>query len=902
MKKIASLAFLLIFTTLIFAQKTISGKVYGEDKKPLPSASVTIEEIGKNAILSYAITDSKGNYSVTFTSKDAKVNVKVKAFNYKTTINQYDNATQTLNFTLEEQATEIKEVKLKTKLVTKRGDTISYDLKSFESKADRTLADVLKKMPGVEVNKDGSILYQGEPINKFYVNGKDLMEGGYGTINNSLPKDAVQKVEIMENHQPVKILQNKVVSENAAINVKLKNSVTMTGRGEASLGVAPSLWNLKLSPMLFTPKVQWVLNYKTNNIGDQVERENQIMAFGNRFEGVRRNFSENSWLNVENAVTPTNIPVNRYLFNNVHYLSANLLTSLSKDWEFKANTSYTNNAIDRESVVNTYDAIGNLTNRTSIANNFYTNQAKGEIIFSKNANKSFFKNTTTYNGLWNTDVAKTVNVINSDQRNKTPSNNFQNSLSAIIPWKEKLVNVMSFISYRDDKQDLFINPAKYVPSLQTEAQNSDMIHQFLNLKTLETIHSASVGFSKNSWTFTPEVGVNYTTNKLITDLNGEASGTVQNFGIDYENNLKFKSLKPYAQMMANFKKGGFEANLTFPVNFNNITATDSQSLDKSLNKVTYEPRLFARYDLTSFWKISAFSGISNSFGTINDIYSGKILLSTNNLSTKDTDIQQSTSKFVGSALEYRNPLNNIFFNVRYNFNDRSNNISYRNFLNISTQQLTVKGYNLENVGNSNSIRTELGKYFPKFKTNASVGYSYSLGKSQQLQAILITTSDDISNFPPPTEADFQNVKSNNQGVTFKFNNNYFSWLSVDYNASLSFVKSEIFGTKYTKNTSKNFNHTLSTYLYPIKDHTIGFTWDELQFQNAGETKKNSFYDISYQYSLVQEKMDIELKVVNIANTNVFEDIRFDSQLNQVRQTSVNIRPRQVLLTVKFNFK
>ena len=902
MKKIASLAFLLIFTTLIFAQKTISGKVYGEDKKPLPSASVTIEEIGKNAILSYAITDSKGNYSVTFTSKDAKVNVKVKAFNYKTTINQYDNATQTLNFTLEEQATEIKEVKLKTKLVTKRGDTISYDLKSFESKADRTLADVLKKMPGVEVNKDGSILYQGEPINKFYVNGKDLMEGGYGTINNSLPKDAVQKVEIMENHQPVKILQDKVASENAAINVKLKNSVTMTGRGEASLGVAPSLWNLKLSPMLFTPKVQWVLNYKTNNIGDQVERENQIMAFGNRFEGVRRNFSENSWLNVENAATPTNIPVNRYLFNNVHYLSANLLTSLSKDWEFKANTSYTNNAIDRESVVNTYNANGNLTNTTSIANNFYTNQAKGEIIFSKNANKSFFKNTTTYNGLWNTDVAKTVNVINSDQRNKTPSNNFQNSLSAIIPWKEKLVNVMSFISYRDDKQDLFINPAKYVPSLQTEAQNSDMIHQFLNLKTLETIHSASVGFSKNSWTFTPEVGVNYTTNKLITDLNGETSGGVQNFGINYENNLKFKSLKPYAQMMANFKKGGFEANLTFPVNFNNITATDSQSLDKSLNKVTYEPRLFARYDLTSFWKISAFSGISNSFGTINDIYSGKILLSTNNLSTKDTDIQQSTSKFVGSALEYRNPLNNIFFNVRYNFNDRSNNISYRNFLNISTQQLTVKGYNLENVGNSNSIRTELGKYFPKFKTNASVGYSYSLGKSQQLQAILITTSDDISNFPPPTEADFQNVKSNNQGVTFKFNNNYFSWLSVDYNASLSFVKSEIFGTKYTKNTSKNFNHTLSTYLYPIKDHTIGFTWDELQFQNAGETKKNSFYDISYQYSLVQEKMDIELKVVNIANTNVFEDIRFDSQLNQVRQTSVNIRPRQVLLTVKFNFK
>ncbi len=41
-------------------------------KSRLPSASVTIEEIGKNAILSYAITDSKGNYKVTFTSKHAK--------------------------------------------------------------------------------------------------------------------------------------------------------------------------------------------------------------------------------------------------------------------------------------------------------------------------------------------------------------------------------------------------------------------------------------------------------------------------------------------------------------------------------------------------------------------------------------------------------------------------------------------------------------------------------------------------------------------------------------------------------------------------------------------------------------------------------------------------------------
>ena len=105
------------------------------------------------------------------------------------------------------------------------------------------------------------------------------MEGGYGTINNSLPKDAVQKVEVMENHQPVKILQDKVPSENAAINVKLKNTVTMTGRGEVGTGFGePWLWNVKLTPRFFGQKNQWVINYKTNNNGETVEKEGNILS------------------------------------------------------------------------------------------------------------------------------------------------------------------------------------------------------------------------------------------------------------------------------------------------------------------------------------------------------------------------------------------------------------------------------------------------------------------------------------------------------------------------------------------------------------------------------------------------------------------------------------------------
>ena len=406
MKKLSTF-FVLLLSVFAFAQSTITGTVSDEDGKPVPSASVTVEEPGKDAIIAYSITNSKGEYKVTFTTAEPNVDLKIKAFNQKPLQKSVKNQDSSQNFALESDATEIKEVKIKTKMITKRGDTISYDLKAFESKADRTLADVLKKIPGIDVNPDGSVLYQGEPINKFYVNGKDLMEGGYGTINNSLPKDAVQKVEVMENHQPVKILQDKVPSENAAINVKLKNSVTMTGRGEAGTGFGePWLWNLKLTPMFFGQKNQWVINYKTNNNGETVEKEGNILSFGNRYEGRRGNVSQNDWLNVENASTP-NLPEKRYLMNNVHYLSANLLTNpfKSKDWELKANASYTNNAVSRESYTENTDFLSNTKYLTNISNKYYTDKAKGELIFTKNAKKGFFKNVTTFSQFWNADRA-----------------------------------------------------------------------------------------------------------------------------------------------------------------------------------------------------------------------------------------------------------------------------------------------------------------------------------------------------------------------------------------------------------------------------------------------------------------------------------------------------------------
>lgn len=902
MKSKITLFVMIFFSVLSFAQKTVSGKITDEDGVAIPSASVTIEEPGKDAILAYAITNSKGEYKVSFTSAESNVDLKVKAFNQRPLTKQISNSDQTANFKMEGEATEIKEVQLKTKMITARGDTIAYDLKAFDSKSDRTLADVMKKIPGIEVNTDGTILYQGNAINKFYVNGKDLMEGGYGTINNSLPKDAVQKVEVLENHQPVKILQDKVPSDQAAINIKLKNSVTMTGRGEVGVGGSPLLWNVKLTPMFFGQKSQWVVNYKTNNTGEQVENEGNILAFGNRFEGRRINASQNDWLNVENASTP-NLPVKRYLMNSVHYVSANYLTNIDKkkEWELKANANYTNNAVGRESYIQqeifATDKSPATTVFQNIRNNFYTDKAKGELIFTKNAKKGFFKNTTSFSQYWNADrgiVDRTVNSTTNSKRYgeeavESPTTSFQNSLSTIVPWKEKMVNVLSFISYQTDRQTLEVSPASYlqIPGFYTPS-TANFATQSMRLKTFEANHSANIGFSTKGWTFTPEIGFNFKSTNLVSDLSNVLAGTIgtpSNTPISaYSNDLTYTTATPYGSVGVNYKNDSWMLYANFPVNSNNIKAEDpSRSVSKDVNKVTFEPSIFAQYTFASFWKASVNANINNNFGEVNTAYSGFMMTSPSGINAmKATNpIPQNNNKSAGTRIEYRNPLNNLFFNINYRYSDAK-----RNLISSPTieQGYTVMEYQeRDNHVLSNGYSAEVGKYFPKFKTNASVSYSNNTTKSD----LFLNNS-------------FYTNKNNGQSVGLKFNNTYFSWMSIDYNASFSKTKQTSAGRADTDANRTGFTHNLGLFFYPIENHTIGFNWDQVNTNAVDQKYRNGFYDVSYQFTWAKKKIDFELKWMNIANRRVFETYEIGN--TDTRFTRIQLRPSQVMFTVKFNFK
>ncbi|HTG57477.1 MAG TPA: carboxypeptidase-like regulatory domain-containing protein, partial [Niabella sp.] len=338
---------------MLCAQVTISGTVKNQSGTPLVNASIIISPVGSNKVIAFKMTNSKGAFTIIQQSGLDSVQVKLNLLNHEAEIKTIVNQTQEIHFVAKEKATVLEEVFVKDPMMFRKGDTIVHDVEQFANKNDRTLADVIKRMPGLEIDGSGKIKYQGKDVNQFTVEGKDLMQGRYGIIPNAIPHQDVGKLEVIENNQPIKMLKDKVPSENAGINIKLKKNVTWTGSGSLGLGLSPFLWNLKLTPMLFTKKRQALFNIKSNNTGEDIISENGNFINLSGFMGQSQDNSTGDFLSPSSVSPPASIAPSRYWFNQSHAVGVNFLESLKHEWEAKANLLYTYHELDLKGSSNT---------------------------------------------------------------------------------------------------------------------------------------------------------------------------------------------------------------------------------------------------------------------------------------------------------------------------------------------------------------------------------------------------------------------------------------------------------------------------------------------------------------------------------------------------------------------
>lgn len=229
----------------------------------------------------FATTDREGRFSLSLKQQADSVTFRCLGYEPLTLHVSADFSDVRLN----PEATRLKDVIVEAPDIYARGDTLVFNVERYANAKDNAIIDVIRRLPGIKVEEDGTIKYQGKPISKFYLDGNDFIGGRYGLAAGNISHKDVKSVEVLENHQPVKALEGIEFPDEAGINLKLKDDARgrWAGVAGAGAGMTPFLYTGSLFAMRLAPKIQNMFTLKADNTGwnpaDEIRDHDLDMMF-----------------------------------------------------------------------------------------------------------------------------------------------------------------------------------------------------------------------------------------------------------------------------------------------------------------------------------------------------------------------------------------------------------------------------------------------------------------------------------------------------------------------------------------------------------------------------------------------------------------------------------------------
>ena len=284
---------LLISSQSIFAQEIkFRGIVTDSIGNPLEAASLVAANAKTKAFQGYAITDDKGVFEIVLLENQA-FDIKITFMGYQSVIDKVEVKNKDIykKYVLKVDNQMLDGVEIKYEMpVTIKGDTISYNADSFTTGNEKKLKDVLIKLPGVEVEKDGTVKVEGKEVKKVMIEGKDFFDGDSKLASKNIPADAVKKIQVLRNYNEnsqTRRFENN--DDSYAINIKLKEGKKNFWFGEVSAGGGVEDRYL-LHPKLFyySPKKTYNFLLDANNIGTAPMTWRDYFKFTGGFSNLLR--------------------------------------------------------------------------------------------------------------------------------------------------------------------------------------------------------------------------------------------------------------------------------------------------------------------------------------------------------------------------------------------------------------------------------------------------------------------------------------------------------------------------------------------------------------------------------------------------------------------------------------
>lgn len=860
MTKLIFLGYFFFFSFLFLQAQTFTGKVTDEKRKPLPSVSVRL--INEASItLAYTFTGDDGSFSLSYQGNDHPMQLTVQMMGYEKLSVAVSNFKNGETLIIKTKAFKLKEVKVSGRRIEPTGDTLTYSVAGFKQKQDRTLSDIIAKMPGLEVNESGTIQYQGKAINRFYIEGMDLMGGKYAQASNNISVDKIQAVQVLQNHQPIRTLRNTQFSEQAALNIVLKEEAKNTWNTATDVGLGATLqadkeltYDCRLLTMVFGRRMQSLSLYKNNNTGTDIGSEVLDLV-----SLLRDRQQENGVLNQLSLSVPDLAP-RRAIFNQSHVGATNWLWRTPRKNDLRIQFDY---LWDRVSSVvrneTSYTDLGGLLLSEQSDVSVLTNRWKGNVEYKINKDNLYLRNCFSgyldFNRSYGTALLGDLSagtVILSRQWVKPRKRHLTEDFQLIRTSKRGH-------RYSFSSQTTY----SYLPG-QLLTLDGNM--QQLDIRSWASHTYTSFGQSIGYGTLTYQVGFKMRDQRLEVSSYSTDAVFLSRQEEDYSEYCF------YAEPSFQIKRESVRLNATVSADYRH-----RKSVMESEGNVVLEPRLSLNVEATATTSFSVLYGYSHQDAGLTGVCATPLFVDYRTRLVHQGLLDYSGRHMGKVGMEYQNPLRGNFMNLSMSWSRRQHVRLYENDYGENFFQRTSTGstydadcYNLHgNVSHAFGWGKTILSFTADYNWNDYMLLLHKVQTPYQLQTGELKLSCSMRPVQP---------------LSVEWTSRYLtSWQENKNDESLSSERLH------------SFHHTLNAYLFFVEKWQFNVS-NDLYHSNDENLKFNHFLDIGLSYK--EKRYEWVLTCNNLLGRTLYE--RRMLLTDQMRYTVHGLRPREVMLKVSID--
>lgn len=907
-------ALLLLITVSAFAQNIrMQGTIKDSTGVTLEMANVMAVNKATNSMDSYGITDEAGRYQLSLAANSTYI-IKASYIGYVPfEITVTTGAENIVKNIVLKQGIELSGVEIVHEMpVTIKGDTIVYNSDSFTNGSERKLGDVLKKLPGVVVDKDGGVTVEGKEVSKLMVEGKDFFDGDTKLGVQNIPADAISKVEVLRNYNEISQLKGvENNQDNVAMNIKLKEGKKNFWFGDVSAGASIGDGDRYIvNPKLFyyNPKFSFNFIGNLNNTGELPLTMQDYFKFSGGFRNLMK--KGGTTFNIgSNDLGLSLMRNNRAKEIETKFGAANFSYNPTKAWSLSGFAIINSNKTEmdtktRNTLLDPLTGEPQTIQDTEEVTEQKTDYAMAKLSSSFKPNKNFqfdydaFMKTseqTEGTGLISSVMPETSQSQSIYTNKKQKPFSFNQNANIYYTLTDKNVFALEAQHLYQEEDPLYNanlgnNPfpggSGSLSGLVLEPANRYDITQNRFIKTNKADAKLDYYYS-----LTPKSIINATLGDayLYQSFNSSLfqlldDNTEHDLGPTTANNVRYGLNDAFVGLHYRFITGKFEFNPG--VTAHSYTMYNDQLGSRVENNfVRVLPDVFAQFQIKKSERLTYNYSMTTDFTDVSDFARGLVLNSYKSLFQGNRNLKNGL---------YQNHSLNYFKYNMFNFTQIYGNVTYNHRMDAIKSLSSFDGIN--------QISTVENSPFADESLSAAAGYNRSFARFYKASLNVNVSWNKFNNFryDPLTGSEVtiansirQTSEQFSQTYVGSIGTNYKQWPNLEVGYSLTV-------NDYADNKFYNHSPFVNFDYYFWDAFTVTANYEYTHYYNDIKTSDNEYDFLSADIMYRKKDSHWEFKVggTNLLNTTSLNDDSF-SQVS-TRTSRYRVQPRYLLLTIKYN--